>query len=672
MAQYYATSPTGERYRITAPDDATPEQLQSYVKQQFGALGHNTDDMPEPGAPQLASGGDSSEPGKLVAFGAGADDATLGLPRLIVAAAQSVHNGKSFSENWGNLKSEEQIAEAAHPVMNILGEGAGMLATAPLMEAATPFRALRAALELKQGQPIANIGRMMAQGAITGGEYGALRGGVEGAQDGGGATGAAVGAATGATLGAVGGGLGSGVTGTLAKGAMSAWDSLTSDASQRAVRLLAKRLDMNPDDLQTLMDNFRRQTGRPPALADVLNAKSQANLDPIINTYQSSAAKQMAATDAEIKALPKNAMAAIRDTGKTKTPFNGPGGGTISTSDVPGGIMVDARKAVMDARMGRPGDPAALRNQPVLDQSDLESLWQNPKIRAASMGDNELLGTIKDTLKGKDVLTVDDIDNLRQQLRRQQYSLLGSNSIRANKWGQVADELEQLGRTKQSGYGQALDDFKRQSNFIDGYTYAANGGSLNAPNGDAMDQAARGVLKTPEGQMGMELGARSRLIQQAKSQQGAASQARDLATGGSQRELENLPADQAAHLRGYGEAQSAALKSRAAITAPSLGAKQEESAKAVQNLGEMGLAMKGHVTTGFSAHAISRFIKGLGVRESTANGLVDIINDPSRSSQLPAAMRAAGIRERDQHKIIGVITKYGGISRDAATAELEQ
>ena len=36
MAEYNITSPTGDKFKITAPDDATQDQVMSYAQKQFG------------------------------------------------------------------------------------------------------------------------------------------------------------------------------------------------------------------------------------------------------------------------------------------------------------------------------------------------------------------------------------------------------------------------------------------------------------------------------------------------------------------------------------------------------------------------------------------------------------------------------------------------------------
>lgn len=161
MATFEVTGPDGGKYQVTAPDDATNDQIMSYVQSQAKA----------PAAPKT----DDNSPMQAGLIGAG---------RMMTQLGRGVQQGyygltsNQSAQDALKAKSDEEAAlykplQEAHPLATALGEGAPMLAGGPLTMAAagaleygTPQeKALRAAggfVGGKVGQAVGNVaGRVL-------------------------------------------------------------------------------------------------------------------------------------------------------------------------------------------------------------------------------------------------------------------------------------------------------------------------------------------------------------------------------------------------------------------------------------------------------------------------------------------------------------------------------
>ena len=85
MAKYRITSPDGATFEVSAPDDATPEQVQAYAQQQFASM--------KPAGPV----GDASGGGKLMG-------AAMGLTDMPVAAGQLLQNTPGIGAGLNMLR----------------------------------------------------------------------------------------------------------------------------------------------------------------------------------------------------------------------------------------------------------------------------------------------------------------------------------------------------------------------------------------------------------------------------------------------------------------------------------------------------------------------------------------------------------------------------------------
>lgn len=243
MAVYRITAPDGGEYEVTAPDDASEQDVLAYAQQQFSQPAAR-----KPAPPQTGPGGKplSADPtdGRtwrqnfVDAYGGGVPTLARGARQLATEAAQFV--GQGYGVPSGVLEPEVQRLRAESdkiraleaPLQAAPGGLWGSIAgnTAPMLVA--PNAALTS---LGRAAPYANA-------AIQGAGFGAAQPvGAEGSR--------AQNAGLGALLGAGGQGIAAGASG-LARGAVSRLDdmgrTLADKASQAGIRLGLGQVSSNP------------------------------------------------------------------------------------------------------------------------------------------------------------------------------------------------------------------------------------------------------------------------------------------------------------------------------------------------------------------------------------------------------------------------------------------
>lgn len=147
MATYNITSPTGEKFRITAPDDATQEQIIAYAQK----------NAPAPKAKQQNPQPTVSNMGS---FGLGmADMASFGLDDEIRAVGRSIGKGIPYDQALTEMRGEHE-AGRQNPKSYIGGQVTGAIVPA----LATG------------GQSAVSIANPVARAAVSGGVQGGLYG----------------------------------------------------------------------------------------------------------------------------------------------------------------------------------------------------------------------------------------------------------------------------------------------------------------------------------------------------------------------------------------------------------------------------------------------------------------------------------------------------------------
>lgn len=651
MATYRVRGPDGAIHRFDGPDDATPDQVLAAAQKQFGTGGSPAQAQPNA---NVASPGGASEAftGSLyntMTFGQG--------PKLDAAAlALTSHltgNPISYEEARRRITERDTATQAEHPVAAGAGTLAGAVGAGGAVERAgaaavskvapAVAKAVSGALTLKKGQAVTNAARLAGRGALTGGAYGATEGAVQGAEQNG-LEGAAEGAAEGAGVGAVTGAV-AGTAGAAAVKVGSEAFKALKPVSQRAVALLAKRLNTSPNEIANRLVNFRQTHGRAPMLTDILASKDVANIEPDVNTYQSSASTIADANKANQRALPKRLQTQIEKTGPTDT--------LTSLTTVRDNAMTQAMNPIRDRLVDLP-----YKINPKTQDVEIDL---PPKLARAIADDvraNADLGASIALEQGK--VSIQTIDNVRQALTQRAASEPGHN------WKPLRDLVTQIGSDNVPEYGNALSEYQRFSRGIKGYEHGFSG---KLP----QDIGSEADIATPEYAAGRNIGVRSRLAREAgSSERGALKTAKNLSeeAGLAAETRSALNAGQTRRLQKIGKGEVQSQENMANLTSSSLAPKQAEDTRALHNAFELGIAAHGHTTTGFGAHAVWRFLTGNGVRESTAKELARMVTsgNPADLAKLPAKLRAVGINAAKQRQILAhAAGRFAAAASGAAT-----
>lgn len=629
MTTYTMTGPDGKDYSIDGPPGATQEQVRAQMQKAHSDL-------------SPASGGTD------------------------LGVNSAVQRGFANAATFGAVKTDPTTS-AAHPIATGVGQviggvmggsaelrgiTAGAKAIAPYVPAVVSrvVTAAGRALTLKGGQPVANAARLAGSGAAAGAAYGAAAGGVAGAQQDG-ASGVIPGAAAGAAENAVVGAVAGPVVAGAAKG-VQATAAAMAPASKRAIALLAKHLDMSADGVELMVMDHMAATGRPPTLADILNAKSVANLEPITTSRQGPHATMQAADAANQDLLPgRQVIDVVNAAGKgTDTPF---------TAEP---RLIAARSAPLeelrDAQIKTTMDP--IRGD-VVNLQSLEADFLKGEVTTAMGLRGPIRKQIATELEGNKI-SVQSIDALRKNLRKLDLANPGQG------YDELAQGVEDIGRAHPE-YGKALDEYASNSRFIDGFNHANAGKSAL----DAQGAGDRAALQSGEGQAGLQVGARSRMIATAgASRSGAARTTGQLAQDTRTPANESLPGPEVDKLRRSAQAEQRSQSNYGKLAGGALTSKMEESTRAAKSAGETAVAAAAHAFPTTRYHAVTKWLTSHTVRESTAKEIVNILisRDPAVLKTLPDKLRAAGVSAEKQRVILNVAAKRGAAGAGAIFSSL--
>jgi len=662
MPKYRITAPDGHTLEITAPDGASQADVLAYAQKNYQPTA-----APANGQDQGAGG----------AFLHGlANTATFGLADKGLALMESglSHITPGPNESYGdalqNVQRTQGATAEAHPIANIAGDVAGAVGTGSALErgavaaasrvAPNAVNAAREALTLRRGQTAANLARLSARGAGTGALFGGAQGAVDGAGNDG-VTGAveqgAEGAGLGAAVGAVTGPLGAAIP-----KAASAVKTAFSGVSQRAIKVLADKLDETPQRLMTMISDFRNSTGRAPSIAEILGAKSIANVSDIPANYQEAGLSAQSAADANVQTLPKRLSAQVAGTGDTSN--------TNLLRTQQDAVMTNAMKPI--------------RQAPVVVHADDLDLLNDPRVRSVVRSDPELRGKydeMLDTLTDpegqpisgalSDALNINDFENLRLSLRGKQQAFSNPNSsaynpVRAKQFGKLADDISRYAGKQVPEYGDALEQYARHERFIQGFDHAAAGKDVSA----VSDMGDIRTLNSPEARMGLEVGARSRLVQQAgSSESGAVRTANEMRQdAGLSDRLNQQMGGRARPLRRIGEFEATATRNLNSLAPNNVVSKHTETSRASSQLLETAAATVGKTLTGFKTHVLARLLTGSQLRPSTANKIVAMLVDPNQRDTAIRMLGNARVSQQKLYRILQSAAQASGIVGGSAAA----
>lgn len=467
------------------PTDQLLQMLHSQAAQAQAAP------APQPSQRDAGIAAGASESTPIAALGQAAHNASFGLEPYVDAAAQYARdrltgkpNAASYSDDLAYARGQSEGEIGAHQVAGTVGGVVGGLAGGGALGTALKGTRVLRALGGIEGQPIRNV----VKSAVVNGALGSGTAAAEG-QD---------------TPEVAQTGLISAVAGPViqkaANGVISFGLKKLAPASQAAYRALGDAISETPQTLQNAYDTFVKLTGRVPSLAEIMGLKSQGKLRDLaeVNPTISEAAQK--AADAANLPLHEQ-LAQVQNAvppGATAFPQ-----GKAGLSLTRGQLMSDRMAAPTAA-----GIP--LRDTPVsLSAADQASL-QHPLVTSALRTNTARLGP--DSLRAKidtNTLTLDDLDAVRETMRNTQDVFANNQSAVHNRplasaYGDMANKVEGIGRRAAPDYGKALDTYKEDSRYLDGFSHGVKGGAGNPDT--APDEWVARSLKTPEGQEGYEHG----------------------------------------------------------------------------------------------------------------------------------------------------------------------
>lgn len=604
--------------------------------------------------PSPAAGTDPSsiigDVGSMVyaALHGAADTATFGgadKASALLAHVISPMTGKpmSYDEAYAKVKSNTARNANENPASAITGDVAGALvggsALARGAGAVAKFipgaARVGQALEATAGQPFRNVAKAAAVSGAASGGYTAAD---ELARDGtinpdSVATNTAVGAVVGPAVSKIGT--------ALVKGVQS--------ASTKAVSLLASKIGETPDTLQRVYDNFQAATGRLPTMAEIVGMKSQGEL------------KALAANNSTVQSAINDAAdtAANQRTSTLAQTVEDNSGGPAQDINQ----LTQARRARMDQAM----DP--IRNTSVgVDHTDV-GLLADPRVRAVVRADPNLSQRVQTAIQEvsdhgqSDSLTVNDIDSIRKSIRGRQSAYANpANSLHnphiAGQFGNLADNIGDLGSAAEPGYADALSQYEQDSNYIKGFKHGSAGKTI----GEASDPDLINSLNEAEGQAGHQAGIASRTAEAAASSpQGAVRTANQLAEG----------AGDSAALRGavgqkrFQNIQSAAAhESRGAAALDNISGNVKPDAESFsgRQVAQTVGAAASHSTSGILFHAARAIPSFSKLSQPVQQQVARYLANPNMTQQGINLLRRAGANEAQLKKFAVALSANAGLN----------
>lgn len=452
------------------------------------------------------------------------------------------------------------------------------------------------------------------------------------------ATNAAIGAVAGPVVGkVVGAGLG-------AARAMSA-------PAAKAWAYIAKKIAVDPADLQAFIAAHRMLTGQQPSIQQVLDANSAGAVKDFAQNNPQAAMILQQGQAASAAALPAQAAGAV-ERGGMQAPTPTFISGIAADAQHPQGLL-DTRDRSMDQAMG------AMRNTGVSLPEDLRG---DPDLQNALTGRN--FRGVRERLDN-DELTIGDVDQIRQQLNAvSQNHPAGPGSP----FAQLSNELVEEARQQVPQYAAALDEYGSASRYIQGFNHSYSGG---APAETATDAGVRRALATPEGAQGHAAGVVTNIRNRAgSSPSGAVSTLQDIATpGDTQRAFQGAATGNTGGATDRAQAlldqqQSVARSTPTSVSPPNgLNAAGNLAAAGVEGAAGLHLSAISRLSrsvTSFLKH--STFAPA--VQRAIANGLTS--RDPAVRDAMIERLRSANVAESDLKNLQTVIAGVAGGKSSAA------
>lgn len=401
---------------------------------------------------------------------------------------------QSYQQELQKVQANNAATEAAHPYARLAGGAAGIGAGAALMgpvlgaAEAVPYvgRVVQAAAPVA-GQPWTNVAKSAAVNAGIGGGVATTEGQPlpQAAQT------AAI----------------SGVAGPVVGKLFDMALHGLAGASSKAYMKLADLAGEPVDALKARVGAYRANTGgRNPSLAEILPLKAQGNVgllaqnNPTVGEATIKAAQPGLMTPDEASALTA-AQGGVRPS--TPEGLSALRGANMTSSMAPiRGTPVDVRGPVAQV-LRDPAVTSALK-------TDLAATNEQSQFNDA--------GALLDKIQNNQ-MTLGDLDAVRQLLRSKQATVFNSvGKSTADQYGKAAQAVEDIGAQLSPAYGNALEQFRGDSRYIEGFKHGMTGQPIAAastgvnpqavvaPEGGVAVQPAPDITQNPDFQGGFNHG----------------------------------------------------------------------------------------------------------------------------------------------------------------------
>lgn len=673
MAKYRFSTPDGKTYDVEAPDGVPAAK----VAAQFKAAVARRQPAPRQPAPRQP---DHSAGAQVASFGAGLGDMLLGVGTPVKAAgywlgarAQGI-KVKGQDPSWDQAYEAAKISNAQlfedNPTAYRVGEGAGLVAGGGVgrvvggaLAKLAPAAATRVGqvLRVAQGQPVRNVARMAAGGAVAGG--------VTAVNQTGDTSVAVPGAVGGAVLGPIGGA----AAGAVQRGVK----ALSRTAVPSWAAILAKRTGLSSADLMDTYSNLKSAMGHNPNVAELMDTIQAQKVAPVFATHATAAEALLRGASGAANRRSAGMASAISD---------------VAPSDVPTAQGIGAAR---DARMDRymsehRGDMVNVSSDDlapfIADAADetaghTKAIDMLPNVPLKA-GDTSLRGRLMAALQeaqdnGTATMSLGDLDQMRRIYGNAAEGLRKApGSVEAAKWGpgfkQLAGSIEAAASKNHESYGDELTAYRQASTAADAMSDApvATGNDTVADYAASYEHGGQSSVD-PEGymwQQAMAQKAQQSLAEAARrSPEGAVRTAKRLSEDANlQDKLSvSLGPNEASRLQRMGAAEVTAAKNMNALVG-SIGVKSSD-VSTTQTTQAVAAALSPALSLPYKVFWAAKMVNRFGVRNSTAQALAQNITNPEKVPAVIDYLRRIGI---DNQTILSTMHEFSasGGSMAGATA----
>jgi hypothetical protein len=411
---------------------------------------------------------------------------------------------------------------------------------------------------------------------------------------------------------------------------------------------LLRRLNVPPEELERRRQQFRRNTGRDPRLAELLDEDVARDSASLISPSRRASAQAQRETMAAAEDRQESLRSAIQGERRNFAPTQ----------------MAERRTRSFDNFMREAGE----RQVPLSD--DVLELLEDADVRRLVSGNNALRRRIAEAVSGDDAtgaLSLQDMDTLRRLTR----DAARGGGPDAARYQPVSDAFRRNAADSVPDYDQALGEFRRRRVTEEGYDL---GRQVQSPSdvdefNARLQRADQGLPGAP-GRAGARVGARQSLARTAsESPQAAAQTARRLEVdqGFRERLAEVFGVQDAARLTRAGAAEAQGARSLGALTPRARNTSQED-AQMVQTVIGATVAAGGRASGAMIANVGAQLAGVVSGDTARATRLANALFDPDMAPQAIRRLKQLGMRNEAIAELYREAARATGIlvGREAA------